>query len=73
MRRAGFVIVGFFPLKDELHGSMFLLTAVGGHPNVLSRLPGLVAQVLLFLSQIHCCLGGMGQPWGPSSLVRNLH
>ena len=46
---------------------------LGRHPNVLSRLPGLVAQVVLFLSQIHCCLGGMGQPWGPSSLVRDLH
>jgi len=28
MRRAGFVIVGFFLLKDELNGSMFLHTAV---------------------------------------------
>ncbi len=72
---------GPIPLRDCISGrgprpsASAWRGAVGtrGHPNVLSRLPGLVAQVLLFLSQIHCCLGGMGQPWGPSSLVRNLH
>ncbi len=36
MRRAGFVIVGFFLLKDELNGSMFLHTAVGQRPSICS-------------------------------------
>jgi len=36
MRRAGFAIVGIFLLKEELNGSIFLLTAVGKSQNTPS-------------------------------------
>src|SRR5437762_6228954 len=56
MRRAGFAIVGIFLLKEELNGSIFLLTAVNSSLQIALGLTPVLVLLSFILGGTHLTL-----------------